>query len=611
MPFFFWKSSPYVSDPSRFATPVSSSDTDGDYSKYKEYDYVVVGGGTAGCVVAARLSEDPNAKVLLIEAGKSEGPLLTRSPLAFTKSYKTDVDWAYLSIPQKNLHDKQIYWARGKVLGGTSVLNALIYDRCFPDDYDSWAKAGNDGWSWQELEPYFRKAERYSSSGSSSSLKLDEKGRDGPWHLKKTELPAKITETWIDTCKAVGIPVHEDINASGSAPGVGVLHGFITEKGERNHTAAAYLTPDVLARPNLTVAVTTTVEKILFSGEDDSLRAAAVEVSSGPKSPKYRVQAKKEVVLCGGVFSSPHILLVSGVGPKDELEAAGVKCVKDLPAVGKHMVDHMSSGLISFRAKPGVTMDYLLSQPLSAALALIKWLWSGKGPFSMMAVNSAAYVRSDDEKLIDTSIGPCKNLTSGPNAPDLEFMFTPAIAPDYWTVPKSGDNGITTASVLLKPESEGSVKIKSGSIWDRPEIDGNYLSSESDINVILRGLRLILKILKTEPLNSQLDLRPLNPAKDGYFVFGDKEFDKLTDDDLRKFIIENGQPACHPAGTCRMGTDPTDAVVDPKLQVHGIKGLRIVDASVFPTQVSGHPVAPIVAMSEKLCDLIKAEHSTK
>ncbi|KAI0077950.1 GMC oxidoreductase [Panus rudis PR-1116 ss-1] len=607
--------SPYVSNGRQFASPYDPSNPNDNSwtASAVEYDYVVVGGGTAGCVVASRLSEDLNSTVLLIESGKSAGNLFTRIPLAFTKSFKTESDWAYHTVPQKAMNGKEFYWARGKVLGGTSAINALIYDRCSSEDFDSWAKAGCTGWSWAELEPYFRKAEHFNENQvPTAKLKLNEKGRSGPWKIKRTDIGAPITESILDSCKELEIPHVEDTNTADKPRGVGHFPGIVDEAGKRCSTAAAYLTPDVLARPNLTVAIKNTTEKILFVEKDDgSLKAAGIQISAGPDAPKFRVRAKKEVVLCAGTVSSPHLLLVSGVGAKAELEAAGVECIKDLPHVGKHLSDHISSGPIIFRAKPEVTLDYI-NAPLHAAFNLIKWLWSGSGPFGTLAVPSAAFVRSDNERrLVDTSIGPVKDLSSGPNSPDIEVLWSPLVVPDFFTVGKPGESGITIAAITLKPDSEGSITFKSASIWDRPLLDGNYFSSESDINIAMRGVRLILKLVRTQPLKSYIDFRIQdNPDKSSYFWLADNDPDKLTNEELRAFVLRNGHPACHPAGTCRMGSSPDNSVVDPELKVHGIQGLRVVDASVFPTQVSGHPAAPIVAMAEKLADMVKAEHSS-
>ncbi|CAL1702481.1 unnamed protein product [Somion occarium] len=598
----WFSKSPYVSNPSDFATTSTSADP----GKWKQYDYIVVGGGTAGCVLASRLSEDRDVTVLLIEAGTGRGNVFTKAPLAFTKNFKTSVDWEYYNASPHVRNGEETYLARGKMLGGTSALNALIYDRCSPEDYDSWAKAGCNGWTFKELEPYFRKAEGYSPK-QITNIDLSSKGTTGPWKIRQTPSPAPISDVIMETCKEIGIPYVEDLNSPDREVGVGHLAGIVDEHGNRVSTASAYLTPEVLSRSNLTVAVNTYVEKILFSEEKGSPRAVGVQVASSASGPKYRVAATREVILAAGVVSSPHLLFVSGVGAKEELSAASVPVVKDVPAVGKHLADHISSGPLIFRAKPGVTLDKLNSSLLAGASAFLKWLWNGTGPFASMGVTSVAFIRSDDIRFIDTSLGPVKDLTSGPKSPDLELMWTPAIIPSFFDNARPGEHGFTIPSILLKPESKGIIHFKSGSIYDKPTLAGNYLDSESDLNVVARGVRCTFKLAHSEPLKSLLEFNPNNSDKSDYFWFGDQDPSKVTDDDIREFIKRNGHTAFHPVGTCRMGTDPQDSVLDPNLRVHGVTGLRVVDTSVFPTQVSGHPQGPVVAIAEKAADMIKAD----
>ncbi|KAH8082420.1 GMC oxidoreductase [Cristinia sonorae] len=597
----------YVSNPEAIGTKSSRDAGLGGASEWKEYDFIVVGGGTAGCVVASRLSEDPNVSVLLIEAGKSDGNVLTRMPLAFTKSYGSAVDWAYTSLPQERMGGKVVEWPRGKLLGGTSLLNASIYTRCTPEDFDQWVEAGGIGWSYNELEKYFLKIEKFMPDHQYlSKVDFESKGTSGPLRVSQTEDVSPIVAKIHETCRNLGLPFIEDCNANGGLLGFTHLTGTVDDKGERVSSASAYLTPAVRARSNLTIATNITVEKILFS-ETGPLRAVGVQVATSKTSPCYRIAARKEIIVSGGAFNTPQLLLVSGVGPKDELEKVNIKCVKDSPHVGKHLLDHTSSGPMIFRAKPGYTIDYL-NAPLSALSAVLKWLIYGSGPMSKMSVNSVAFLRSDDPKFVDTGIGKVKDLASGPNSPDIEIMWAPAIVPSYTSAGRAGEHGITIAAIAMKAESEGSVTLKSSSIWDYPNLDGNFLESESDVNVILRGVRFVMRLVRTEPLKSALDLRPGNTDENDYFWFGDLDPDTTSDDDLRKILFRNGYPSCHPVGTCRMGGSPDTSVVGPTLKVHGIHGLRIVDASIFPKHMSAHPVAPIYAAAEKLSDMLKQDH---
>ncbi|KAI0795910.1 GMC oxidoreductase [Abortiporus biennis] len=570
-----------VSDPAVFATKVKSDDpiNPQEAEKWHCYDYVVAGGGTAGCVIASRLSEDPNVSVLLIEAGKSEGDLFTRMPLSFTKSYKTDVDWDYYTERQDSgVRVMQI--ARGKVLGGTSVLNAMVYDRCTSEDFDSWARNGAEGWTFKNIEPYFRKAERYLPKYYLDEVDFKEKGCNGPLCVRQDKGYASVQDVMIETCETLGMKYNKDISSHDKL-GVGRFPGCIDSHGARHSTAAAYLTPEVLSRPNLTVAVNTLVEKIIFSPSGSSaaqLKAIGVQVSSSSSSPKYRVRATKEVVVCGGAINSPHLLLLSGVGPKNELEKLSIPCLIDLP-VGRHFVDHISAGTYIVRTKPGYTLDYLTHSHFAALKGVGQWLINGSGVFSQLPVPGAAYVRTDDSKLVDTSLGEVKDLTSGPTSPDLEILWTPIIAPNYMDSGPPGAHGVTISAIALKAESEGSITLKTNNPWDKPLVNGNYLSSESDINTLVRGMRLILRLTQTEPLKSILQPDPIADKGD---IFWRGDTDPST------------------AGTCSIGP-----VLSPSLVVHGTTNVRVVDASIFPTQVSGHPMAVIVAMAERAADLMK------
>ncbi|KAI0795912.1 GMC oxidoreductase [Abortiporus biennis] len=585
-----------VSDPKAFATQVNTDDavSQQDADKWRAYDYVVAGGGTAGCVVASRLSEDPNVTVLLIEAGKSEGDIFTRMPLTFTKAYETDIDWQFIVDPLEPCK-REMKIARGKVLGGTSVINALIYDRCAPEDFDTWAKNGADGWTYENMEPYFRKAERYLPEKLLDKFDLIDKGLDGPL--------SRIHDVMVETCKTLGMKYNNDIN-SHEKLGVASFPACVDAHGTRNSTAAAYLTPEVLARPNLTVAVKNTVEKILFAPSSEpsgELKAIGVQLSPSPTSSSYRVKATREVIVCGGAIHSPSMLLLSGIGPKDELESVGVKCLKDLP-VGKHFVDHVSCASYIVRTKPGYTLDYLGSSPFAAIKGIAQWLTRGTGVFSQLPVSGVAYLRTDDEKLVDTSLGHVKNLTSGPGTPDLEILWSPVIAPNFKTTGPPGTHGLSISAVALKAESEGSVTLKSNSPWEKPLVVGNYFSSESDLNTVIRGVKLIKKMTQTEPLKSIVEYDPPVVDKSSIFWPGNADPSLLTDEELRAWVLRNGHSACHPGGSCSIGP-----VVSPSLIVHGTTNVRVVDASIFPTQVSGHPMGVIIGMAERAADLIKGK----
>ncbi|KAJ3520969.1 hypothetical protein NM688_g9084 [Phlebia brevispora] len=320
------------SDPREFASPK-------DASQWREYDYIVVGGGTAGCILAARLSEDRNTTVLLIEAGKSED-FITKIPFAFVKTFKSPIDWAFKTTPQSALNNRVISWPRGKVLGGTSAINASIYHQCAPEDFEEWERLGATGWNYSAVRPYFLKSETYHPSPLYPGVDVKERGTSGPIQTGHHRENAPISGTVFETVKALGVPYTDDVNTPKGTAGVVHFISTIDQSGRRSSTAAAYLTPDVFSRPNLTIAVNTHVDQVLFeTTESKDPVAIGVQVSTSPTSPQYRVRAKREVILSGGAVGSPQLLLLSGIGPADELSKLGIPVVKDLPATGKNLSD--------------------------------------------------------------------------------------------------------------------------------------------------------------------------------------------------------------------------------------------------------------------------------
>jgi choline dehydrogenase len=595
----------YVSDPSVCATEVRGKDD--DRNNWKAYDYVIVGGGTAGSVLASRLSEDISVTVLLIEAGNNyEKEFLTRIPLAWPKTLKTSIDWDYKTVTQPRAGNRPHDVPRGKVLGGCSSINALIYQHCSPEDFDEWERLGATGWNYKDLHPYFIKSEAYTPHPKHPGVVASDHGSNGPWKVSYVDT-VPITDILLDACDELGAKRIHDLNTAKGHIGTSTFPSII-DKGKRNSAAIAYLSPNVLSRPNLTIAVNTMVEKILFDESGAEPRAIGVEVSKSPKSPKYRVRATREVILSAGAVATPHLLLLSGIGPQEELSKVGIKAVKDLSQVGKNYYDHISSGPVCLRGKPGYSLDFLNS-PVRAIVAMLQWLLFTNGPMTTLATPGAAFIRVDDDKLPYSSKSssdvPVRSNNAGPNTPDLEIVIFALVIAGFGIQTPPGIYGATIGPVVLKPESSGTISINSASVYDKPVIDPNFFSSENDMNVLVRGVRFSMRIGRTERVKGVLEPRADSADKKDFFYMGDADPDRITDEEIKEFIRSHCSAAFHPTSTARIGASPETGVVDSQLRVFGVKGLRIVDASVFPNQVSGHPAAAVVAVAEKAADIIK------
>ncbi|RPD58939.1 GMC oxidoreductase [Lentinus tigrinus ALCF2SS1-7] len=584
------------SDPSAYATPFvpesSNIVPDEVTSKWRSYDYVIVGGGTAGCVLASRLSEDRGTTVLLLEAGESnDGKFFSRIPLAFERMLGSAHDWCYRTTPQQSLHERTVEYPRGKLLGGTSSINAMIYQQCDPEDFDAWETRGATGWDSNTMAKYFQKMRK-----------------DGPKVATDLDL-APVTKAFLEAAEGMGIPRKQDFNTSAGAAGAGAFYGAVDEKHDRSSPATTYLRPEVRQRPNLTIGVSVHTERVLFTlGAGGSLRAAGVQISTSRDGPKFAVGASREVIVCGGVFGSPQVLLLSGTGPSEQLEKLKIPVVRNMPAVGRGLLDHFCPGTIVFRAREGWTWDNVTQSQAHAAWALLRWLMFGTGPMSALCGQAGIFIRSDDKSLPYGPDLPVKDTFSGPKAPDLEYLIFPMGIIDYGHgFPSRGNYGVSVGVINLKPSSTGTVELRTNSVYDAPLINANYLADKSDLNVLIKAVRFLLHLVRTPPLSDALDLRNYEskPENEDYYWIGDADPDKVSDEDIEAFIRKYGQSATHPTSSARMGSDPETSVVDPRLCVHGIQGLRVVDASVFPDQVSGHPCVPVIAVAERAADLIK------
>lgn len=599
-----------LSNPKQFASQLASPEQ--DISASKAYDYVLVGGGTAGCVLAARLSEDPDVSVLLLEAGGGyKGNIFSAIPLGWPKLFRTSSDWSYDTTPQSSAGDRPWYWPRGKMLGGSSSTNAGIYHRCSPEDFSEWVKEGATGWSYDEMKKYFAKAAKFIRPARPVA-DLTTSGPAGVLSVCFPK-PAPIMEKIIDACNALGIPKTSDFNTDNGTLGVGFFQATVDENGRRSSSATAYLTDDVLSRPNLTIGVHVMAEKISMEKSESSTTANGVIFSTRRDGPRFGVVAKKEVILTSGTIGSPLVLLHSGIGPQDVLESKKIKPVVDLPLVGRNLLDHVSAGPFIMRSKSQWTWDHLL-RPLWTLISVLQWLFFGvSSPFAAIGAQAALFVRSDDNKLpFGASAAPDEDLTSGPNSPDIEVFFAPTIVIENASIPPpAGEYGITAGSVLLKPKSKGTVEPASSNIWDGPLINPNYFSDPHDMRMLIKAIRLCTSLARTEPLASCVLVRNDSTDATSKFWPADANPETLKDEELAKWIIRNGSSAFHPTSTAKMGSSAADSVVNAELKVHGVAKLRVVDASVFPTASSGHMCSIVVALAERAADLIKEDRKAK
>ncbi len=526
------------------------------------YDYVIVGAGSAGCVLAARLSEDPACQVLLLEAGPPDRKLEIRIPAAFNKLFKTKYDWAYETVPQEHLDGRARFWPRGKTLGGSSSMNAMMYVRGSADDYDRWAELGNDGWSYDDVLPYFRRSETY-ERGSTA-----ERGGAGPLSVAELRDPNPATQAFLRAAQEVGIPLNDDVNG---AQQDGVNTTQVTQKRGRRWSAAdAYLRP-ARRRRNLTVETGAFAQRVRFDGS----RAVGVDyvVDGTPR----RADAAREVILSGGAINSPQLLMLSGVGPSDQLRDNGIPVVRELPGVGRHLLDHLAVVTIVECNEP-VT--------LAAAQSLRnvgRFLVSGRGMLTSNVAEAVAFVRTSDDL----------------PAPDLELVFAPVTFVDHGLEPPT-DHGITIGAVALQPHSEGVLTLASADPARPPIIDPAYLSDAEgdDLRVLVEGMRRAGEIFAA-PAFARYAGKPMYPSPA-----------PVDDDEAADHVRRYAESLYHPVGTCKMGSDH-EAVVDADLRVHGLERLRIVDASVMPTIPRGHTHASTVMIAEKASDLIRESMSDR
>jgi len=524
----------------------------------QQFHYVIVGAGSAGCVLANRLSADSSIRVLLIEAGGKDWNPWIHVPVGYFKTmHNPGTDWRYKTEPSPGLNNRSIDWPRGKVLGGSSAINGLLYIRGQPQDYDHWRQLGNGGWTWDEVLPYFMRAEDQERGADAYH------GVGGPLGVSNMRVRRDVCDAFISGAAECGIPARDDFNREDNE-GAGYFQ-LTARNGFRCSTASGYLKP-VRRRSNLTVATKAHVERLCF----DARRATGVVYRQSGR--RTSVLAQQEVILSAGAIGSPQLLQLSGVGPGELLQRFGIPVVHALPGVGRNLQDHLQTRSVYKCLRPTLNDD--VNNPLRKMLIGLEYILFRTGPMSMGASQVAAFAKTDP--MLET--------------PDIQFHFQPLSADK----PGSGlhrYSAFTSSVCQLRPESRGSIAIRSPDASIYPEIHPNYLSTSTDQRITVAGMKLSRRICSSAAMVPFVD-EELLP---GPHVQGDEA--------LLECAREIGQTIYHPVGTCKMGSD-TEAVVDERLRVRGIDRLRVVDASIMPAITSGNTNAPTIMIAEKAADMI-------
>lgn len=527
-----------------------------------EFDFIVIGAGSAGCVVANRLSADPGTRVLLLEAGGKDTSPWIHIPVGYFRTmHNPAVDWCLRTEPDPGLNGRRLEWPRGKVLGGSSSLNGLIYVRGQPADYDRWAQMGNTGWGWDDVLPYFRKSEDQENGESALH------GAGGPLAVSNMRLRRPVCDAWVAAAQAAGYPFNPDFNGP-DQNGVGYAQ-LTARNGRRCSAAAAFLRP-IRNRPNLRVLTRAQTTKIAIEGG----RATGVHFVDAGGKP-HLARARAEVVLCAGSIGSPHLLMLSGIGDPDMLAAQGIEARVAVPDVGRNLQDHLQARLVYKCHEP--TLNDEVRTLFGKARIAAEYALFRTGPMAMAASLALAFLRTRPEVA----------------TPDIQFHIQPwsADSPGAGVHPFSA----FTASVCqLRPESRGWLTLTSPDYRVPPAIHPNYLATEGDCATILAGVRVARAISAQEPLKSLISAAH-SPADD-----------LLDDAGLLDWVRNTATTIYHPSGTCRMGIDPR-AVLDPQLRLRGVEGLRVADCSIMPEIVSGNTNAPAIMIGEKVSAMIRAQ----
>ncbi len=525
-------------------------------SDQSRYDFIVVGAGSAGCVLAHRLTSDSRTRVLLLEAGPAKRPTASVIPLAWSTLFKTDLDWDYQTQPNAGLDGRTVYVPRGKAPGGSSTINAMMYVRGNRADYDEWEALGNPGWSYDEVLPYFVRSEDNSRGASEFH------GAGGPLSVSDLRQPNPLSKAFVEAAVQAGIPRNDDSNGA-VQEGAGLVQ--VNQRREKRHSAAdAYLRP-VRGRNNLRVLTGAVVTRIEFDGR----RAVGVRYLRDGREDSARCE--REVLLCGGAFNSPQLLMRSGVGPADELRGLGIEIVLDLPGVGRNLQDHPAGKILVRSTKPVSLMG------ADSFGNLLRYFLFRRGPLTSNGAEAVAFVRTRPAL----------------EHPDIEIIFLPVL----WLnegLTQPTEHGFSLAAMLLKPRSRGRVRLRSADPLEPPLIESDHFSDAGgeDLRTTVEGLKIARRIVAA-PALAAFDGGEIVPGSAA-----------VSDEELAASVRAEAQTIYHPVGTCAMGSGE-GAVVDARLRVRGLEGLRVVDASVMPTVPRGHTHASAVMIGEKAADLVR------
>lgn len=538
----------------------------------EEFDFIIVGAGSAGATLAARLTENPNTRVLLLEAGPPDKSMWIHLPIGYGKTmWDSRVNWRFETEPDPGMNNRRIYWPRGKTLGGSSSINGLIYIRGQREDYDLWSALGNEGWSFNEVLPYFRKSE-----GNQRGESIYH-GGDGPLKISDVGKKHELIEAFIAGAEQTGVPRNNDFNGA-TQEGAG-YYQLTTDRGRRCSTARAFLTP-AKNRPNLRVETEAQATGLVYEGR------RVVGVNYMQAGVRRSARCRAEVLLAAGAIQTPQLLQLSGIGPKDLLAKFGIPVVQDLKGVGENLQDHLQVRLYYECTKPITTNDELNSWVGKAKIGL-QWLLYRSGPLAVGINQGGCFMRA----LKDEHGRPVAAT------PDIQFHVS-TLSADMAGGKVHPFSGFTLSICQLRPESKGYVRIASPDPLAAPEMQGYYLATELDQRTTIAGVRAAREIANSAAMRPYVK-REFKPGPE-----------TNTDEELLEFCRNHGATIFHPIGTAKMGTDDM-SVVDSRLRVRGVQGLRVVDCSVMPTLVSGNTNAPAIMVAEKAADIIREDYSGK